>query len=423
MAGSLVSVVDAIHQGSKEALALIDGRNRVHLIQDGAPVTRLLGMPPRRIVQDPLSIIHPDDIDAVQQTFLATRRVAEASTSVHFRAMGERGEVALVATFTNYLERRELRALVVRVRQDEAVPMSSPPPSVRSSATSNVDIIPDVWLDAGLVTMTQLLDATDQAVQRHREGSLRGFSMLLVEVNNYRRIQNAFSHEVVEELVVQIHGRFRPLLGDRDQVAVRNDGLFAILLLGIGDGVKAERLGEKFLRAVQAPFNVDDAVLKVEPMVGLATSERTYTNGEAVFRDASSAIGSAAKTKGRRKLAAFRTQIRSDERDQITLLAEMSRGLEADEFRCVYQPIVDLKSRALTGFEALVRWRHPSRGELGPGVFINLAEETGFIEALGEWVLRSSCRQMAQWYRAYPNARGLSVSVNVSGVQLGNPQL
>src|SRR5690606_18871936 len=152
----------------------------------------------------------------------------------------------------------------------------------------------------------------------------------------------------------------------------------------------------RFLDALDERFELGDTHLTVSPMVGLATSERNYHGADELLRDASSAIGQAARRR-RRKLAAFRTQIRSDDRHRIQLLADMAVALDEDEFQVAYQPIIRQRDRALMSFEALARWRHPTRGDVSPAQFIPLAEETGFIDRLGQQILATSCRQMASW--------------------------
>jgi EAL domain-containing protein (putative c-di-GMP-specific phosphodiesterase class I) len=151
--------------------------------------------------------------------------------------------------------------------------------------------------------------------------------------------------------------------------------------------------------------------------VGIATSERVYEKAEHVIRDAALAANRA-RARGRRRRAVFQTQMRVEDSQMLSLVSSLHTALPGNQFRLHYQPIVSLKDHSLVGFEALIRWFHPTKGIISPTNFIPIAEETGLIVQMGLWVLREACQQMAHWNRTFQTPVPLYVSVNLSPKQL-----
>ena len=212
--------------------------------------------------------------------------------------------------------------------------------------------------------------------------------------------------------------------------SLRNDDLvvrlagdrFAILLDGLKEIGHATVAADRILAEVLAPYSVSGRDVRMSASIGIAVSSTGYTRADDVLRDADTALHRAQLLGGKR-CEVFDTAVLQLAQAELRLEADLEGALERDEFVLFYQPIVSLASNQIVGFEALVRWRHPVLGMILPLEFVPIAERTGFIVPLGNWVLREACRQLKEWQGITPLAEHLWVSVNLSGVQLKHPRL
>jgi predicted signal transduction protein with EAL and GGDEF domain len=192
---------------------------------------------------------------------------------------------------------------------------------------------------------------------------------------------------------------------------------FAVLLEEEGDEAQATAAADRVLRELAAPFEVRGREVFMRASIGIAISGGAEANLDDLIRNADTAMY-AAKAAGKGRYEIFRPIMHTRALLQFEVQADLQRALDRGEFAVHYQPIVDIATGAATGMEALVRWQHPTRGLLPPIEFIGVAEESGLIVPLGRWVLTEACRQTASWRAEYPEASGLTVSVNLSTRQL-----
>jgi diguanylate cyclase (GGDEF)-like protein len=227
-----------------------------------------------------------------------------------------------------------------------------------------------------------------------RGGSI---GVLFVDLDDFKTVNDSLGHAAGDELLQLVAGRIDELLRPGDTVARLGGDEFAVLLEQLGAPEEAERVAERLLDALRAPATLAGRRLAVRASVGIATSAPGAAPGE-LLRDADAAMYEA-KARGEGGWARFDPALHAQALSRLELSAELPAAIERGELELHYQPIVGLAGEPAGGVEALVRWRHPSRGLLGPGEFIALAERTGAIVPLGRWVLEQACRDVGRWQR------------------------
>jgi diguanylate cyclase (GGDEF)-like protein len=217
-------------------------------------------------------------------------------------------------------------------------------------------------------------------------------------------------------------GETPPIFRHNDLVARVHGDLFAILLDGLKDAGHATVVAERIIGEMLAPFSHDGHEVFCSTSIGIALSATGYSRADDVLRDAETALHRA-RVLGGSRCEVFDTAVLKAARAELALESDLKGALERRELHLLFQPIVSLASHQIVGFEALVRWQHPVLGLIPPTDFIPLAERTGSIVALGEWVLREACLQLRAWKDSLPVAADLSMSVNLASPQLSDPAL
>ncbi|HSL69413.1 MAG TPA: EAL domain-containing protein [Longimicrobiales bacterium] len=248
------------------------------------------------------------------------------------------------------------------------------------------------------------------------------FAVLFLDIDRFKIINDSLGHLVGDHLLVTIARRLETCVRDEDTVARLGGDEFAILLTEVADVSDATRVAKRVQHELAKPLTLDGHEVYVSASVGIALSSSGYDRPEDVLRDADTAMYRA-KTGGRARYEVFDRAMHREAVGLLQLESDLRRALERNEFVLHYQPIISLETGELTGFEALVRWSHPTRGLLQPGDFIELAEETGAIVPLGWWVVGEACRQIMQWTATSPRAAQLNMSVNFSARQFSQPDL
>jgi predicted signal transduction protein with EAL and GGDEF domain len=218
---------------------------------------------------------------------------------------------------------------------------------------------------------------------------------------------------------VNVGRRLRNMLRPTDVLARLGGDEFAILVEDLGRQRDAIDLAERIHRELEKSIKLGAMDVTVSASIGITFSTNNYQTSDQIVRDADIAMYKA-KSRGKAQYAVFDSSLHRHVAEQLQLEQELRRALGQGQLMLEYQPICTLKDRKLTGFEALVRWNHPERGLLEPASFIPVAEETGLIVPLGNWVLFEACRQLGQW-RTIRNGADIKMSVNVSSLQLTHP--
>jgi diguanylate cyclase (GGDEF)-like protein len=272
----------------------------------------------------------------------------------------------------------------------------------------------------GLPNRALFMERLAEAESRYREDGTPS-SVLFLDVDNLKAVNDSLGHEGGDGLIKCLAQRMLDVVREDDAVARLSGDEFAILLTGAGSAHQAERVAHRILDCLRLPTPIGEHLVRTGFSIGLATSETCSASGIGLLRAADLAMYEA-KTGGKGRLEVFQPSHHTAHVRRDAVRAELSGALDAEQLELHYQPIVDVSSQVIVGFEALLRWRHPDFGLVSPLDFIPLAEETGLIVPIGRWVLQEATRQAAEWQHRSPLGR-LRMSVNVSVRQFQHPDL
>nr|WP_082650063.1 EAL domain-containing protein [Bradyrhizobium lablabi] len=257
--------------------------------------------------------------------------------------------------------------------------------------------------------------------QRHAEGLLleaegRKFAILYIDIDEFKRINDTLGHLIGDEFLKGVAERLRQSVGAEDFIARLGGDEFAILQDGIESAEDVHALVARIYQALRTPFDCHGHRLSSDASIGIAIAPRDGSDLFDLLKNADLAMY-AAKAAGRRTYRFFDPEMEQQANHRRELEADLRAALAEGGFELHYQPQVDLRSDRVTGCEALLRWRHPVRGMVSPADFVPVAEETGLIEEIGQWVLRTACAEAATW------PSHVRVAVNVSPIQFRSETL
>lgn len=235
-------------------------------------------------------------------------------------------------------------------------------------------------------------------------------SLLLLDLDNFKNVNDSLGHMAGDELLCEVAQRLRANIEPDTLLARLGGDEFALMVEGTVDVDRIRALGQRLQQALQQPCIISDHRLEVQASIGVGLAPFDGNNAASLLKASDLALY-AAKAAGRNTLRFFEASMETAARDRLDMLAELREGIEREQFVVHYQPQVDVHSGALLGFEALVRWQHPTRGLQQPDRFIGLAEESHLIVPLGRWVLQQACRDAMSWPGEW------RVAVNISAVE------
>jgi diguanylate cyclase (GGDEF)-like protein len=245
--------------------------------------------------------------------------------------------------------------------------------------------------------------------------------VLFMDLDNFKVINDSLGHQGGDVLLLEIARRIRECVRDKDTVARLGGDEFTVLVEDIDGEDEATALAERLAVTLRQPVLMDERAVFISASVGVALSRPGRDGSESLLRNADMAMYQA-KRNGKARHAVFDQSMEDRALARLELETDLRRALERDEFEVHYQPIMALAAGHIAEVEALVRWEHPLRGQISPDEFIPLAEETGLIVALGQWVLEQACCQAASWRETFPDDP-LVMSVNLSGRQFQQSSL
>ena len=268
----------------------------------------------------------------------------------------------------------------------------------------------------GLTNRAGLAEKIEDACARHRRWG-EEFNVLLMDLDRFKQVNDTFGHHAGDELLKQVAERLKGLLQETDVLARLGGDEFAVVQVSDGNQPDiAFSLAAQIIELVAEPFTVDGNVVNIGTSVGIALAPEHGIHADDLLKMADLALYHA-KSLGRNRYAIFEPALAQVAVEKHVLENELRRALTEDEFEIHYQPIVDTNTLKVRCAEALVRWRHPQRGLIHPDHFIPLAEESGTILKIGEWVIQRACEEAMNW----PSS--VKVAVNLSAVQLRNPSI
>jgi diguanylate cyclase (GGDEF)-like protein len=283
----------------------------------------------------------------------------------------------------------------------------------------------------GLPNRLLFLDRLEALIQRNRAGAAAQFAVFFIDVDRFKVINDSLGHGAGDELLMALSKRLQHALRASDTVTrLRGDGAlarfggdeFTVLLDGIQDPNDLESIANRLLAAANEPFDLGGREVTVSISVGIALSAERYQQSADMLRDADTAMYRA-KELGKARFQIFDASMRVAAEQRLFIESDLRHAIERHEFELHYQPIVSLADGRIRGFEALLRWNHPTRGPLSPDAFIGITEETGLIVPIGRWVLLEACRQIRAWDRDCPSDQELTINVNLSVRQCLEPSL
>jgi diguanylate cyclase (GGDEF)-like protein len=239
-------------------------------------------------------------------------------------------------------------------------------------------------------------------------------SVMFIDLDRFKNINDSLGHDFGDKLLQEVANRLRGALRESDIVARLGGDEFVVLVEGWFEAADLSAIGEKILQAVSRPILLDGQEYELTTSIGISTYPQHGTNGQDLLRHADVAMYRA-KDLGKNNFQFYAELMDFNSVDHLRMESALRRALARDEFRLHYQPIINLATGYLVGMEALIRWQHPVDGLLPPNDFISIAEESGLIVPIGEWVLRTACAQNRFWLdKGYGPIR---VSVNLSARQ------
>ena len=266
---------------------------------------------------------------------------------------------------------------------------------------------------------TELLKAEIESSTRRNDHM---FAVLFLDLDRFKNINDSLGHTHGDLLLVAFAERLERTLRPVDTLARFGGDEFAILITGMTDTTDAVRIAQRIQDELSEPFVLDKNSAFATASIGIALSSSGYDRAEDILRDADIAMYRA-KENGKARYELFDHGMHARAVSRLQLESDLRQAIENKEFCVYYQPIVSLQTGRLAGFEALVRWNHPRHGLVSPADFIPVAEETGLIVPISEWVLNEACVQVRQWQLDSPSHRALSLSVNLSARQIAQPDL
>jgi diguanylate cyclase (GGDEF)-like protein/PAS domain S-box-containing protein len=396
------------HAAIGMALVSTEGK----FIQANKAFSDMLGRNPAEMLTTRLAdLVNPEDIEALQAP--VDKLVNGQLTTVHTEIRGKHRDGTDVWMSINISLARDWQFrthnLIVQAQD------------VSARRRAEAELFHNAYHDSltqlsNRVHFDEQLNRAIARVQRHPE---QRFAVMYLDFDRFKVVNDSLGHKAGDELLVNVARRLKAMLRETDVLARLGGDEFAILVEDLNRQRDAVELAERIHKELEKPIRLGHMDVAISASIGITFSTNNYHSSDDIIRDADIAMYKA-KSKGKAQYALFDSSQHAHVSAQLQLETELRKALGKGQIYLEYQPICTLRDSKLVGFEALARWNHPERGMLEPSMFIPVAEETGLIVPLGNWVLAEACRQMRDW-RSIRDGNELRMSVNVSSLQLTHP--
>ncbi len=361
-----------------------------------------------------LSRVHPEDHDRVRASIDAYLEGTTSNFEIEYR----------IRHFSDNYLWMMAKGLAIRTSDGIATRFAGSQTDVSERKSNEEQMIYDALHDTltNIPNRTLLLDRIRQSLVRRQRYPKTSFAIIFIDLDRFRLVNESLGHIHGDELLQLISARLKETIPISDTVARLGGDEFSILLQDINSVRDVEVIAKDIQDLFSKPFFLGDREVFASASMGIAHSDNDYKTPEEILRDAELAMYRA-KREGKSQSIVFQPQFRQSSLSPIDLDTDLRRALDRDEMELHYQPIISMRDRTISGFEALLRWSHRSRGVISPNEFIPLAEETGLIYDLGQWVLGKACKQIAAWNKSKKKEDQLEISINLSSRQFSDPNL
>jgi diguanylate cyclase (GGDEF)-like protein/PAS domain S-box-containing protein len=388
----------------------LDGRYRYV----SPSVQWLLGFQSEDLVgKDPFEFFHPQDCDRIRAE---NHQIAAAGVPqpITYRMRQRNGQYIWLETITRPIIDAAGNTLNLQSASRDVTE------KIRMQKQLEHDALHDAL--TGLPNRNLMIERLKLALERSHRLPTYQFAVLFLDLDRFKVVNDSLGHLAGDKLLVEIAARLKAVMRPIDLAARLGGDEFIVLLEDIGGTADAIRSAERIFEQMQAPLVLSHQDIFVSASIGIVLGCDRYREAQDLLRDADTAMYRA-KAKGRARYEIFDPAMHLQVLERLQLENDLRKALleSSGELLLYYQPIVDLQTNRLKGFETLVRWQHPQRGLLPPTEFIPLAEETGLIVALGSWIIRAACQQLRRWQLQLPQSHFLTLSINLSALQLHSP--
>lgn len=373
-------------------------------------VKTLLGFTHEELVGSyPDSLLHPEDCDRIRQQSHLVALSGYETVPITFRMRTKSGHYIWMETLIK----------AIRDHSGQVIQLQSSSREVTERIKAQDKLRHEALHDSltGLPNRTYFMERLRVVLDySHMEESM-GAAVLFLDLDRFKIINDSLGHLIGDQLLILVAQKLQSVLREGDLAARLGGDEFMVLVHELRDIRDAVRVAERLIDTLKTPFTIQDRQVFISPSIGIVKVSAHHHQTIDLLRDADLAMYQA-KHRGGESYEIFDRSMHQEALERLNLENDLRRALDNHELYLVYQPIVELASGHLFGVESLLRWRHPRRGVILPSEFIPIAEETGLILPIGQWVIEQVCRQMQQWQQLTPSARAISICVNCSAKQL-----
>lgn len=373
--------------------------NTAYVAITGYPVHELLALAPGAFLQ----LVHPNDRPMVAERHQSLLAGERASSNCKYRLIRKDASVRWIESYavqTTYHARRAIHIASIDITERHQAEVQLRHQALHDELT-------------GLPNRLLLFELLAATLQRVQQSPTVRCALLFLDLDNFKVVNDSLGHLEGDRLLVAVARRLEACLPEHAVLTRFSGDEFVLLLNGMTDSADARTVAETIRQALAVPVDLNGYHVHATASIGIAVSSPESTDPDSLMRDADAALYRA-KALGRNCVVLFDEKLRADALGRLSMEADLRRALAHDQLCLHYQPIVKMASGQIAGFEVLVRWNHPAQGMISPAEFIPLAEETGLIVQIDQWVLRAACHQLRAWQTALPNLPPLALNVNLS---------